>query len=471
MSLLVAAVVAFVLTLLITPACRAACRRFGWLDHPDSRKLHSAPIPRAGGIAIFLGYAAAICAPIGAAHRAWTILPAVLAAFTTGLLDDIVNLKPRTKIAGQVLAALLVCAAGVQIRTMGGYSMGNGWWHIPLSVLWIVGCANAVNLIDGLDGLAAGIGLFATAAAFLSALLSGNSALAAVTAPLLGALIGFLVYNFSPASIFMGDCGSNTVGFLLGCFTIMWAQSSPTLPAMTAPVICLAIPILDTGIAILRRFLRGDPIFTADRGHIHHRLLARGFTPRRVTCILYAGSGFFACMSLLLTTGTYSRGPILAAFGIVVWLALRYFRYDEFDSLRRVFFGGAFRRALRADLSARQLEAAVSAALSIDECWAALQNSGRSLGLSRATMQVNGRTYSEEFPDACAPGECWSTRVLLEGAVTIDLEIPFGPAPGSVAQIANSLRTVMGPKLEALRPKLAFAAAATGGRSSSLRRW
>lgn len=468
--------VPLLLTVLLTPACRTACRRFGWLDYPEIRKLHRAPVPRAGGIAIFLGYAAALImlrwTPIGesTAHRAWTILPAVFVAFGTGLLDDLVNLKPRTKIAGQVLAALLICAAGVQIRNVGGYSIEKSWWHIPITIVWLVGCTNAVNLIDGLDGLAAGIGLFATAAAFLSAIFSGNTALAIVTAPLLGALLGFLPFNFSPASIFMGDCGSNTLGFLLGCFTIMWWQTCGTPPAAAAPVIALSIPILDTTLAIFRRFLRRQAIFAADRGHIHHRLLSRGFSPLRVACILYAGAAFFALLSILLTAGSYSGGPVLAAFSIVVWLALRYLRYDEFDSVRRILFGGVLRCTLTADLSLRQLEADINSAHSVDECWLALQSNGGSLGLSTATLHAYGRTYSAQFPDSATPAECWSLAVPLDGAGAIDLEIPFGPAPASVAPLANSLRTVLAPKLETLRPKLALAAAAAAGRNS-FRRW
>ena len=160
------------------------------------------------------------------------------------------------------------------------------WWHVPLTIVWLVGCANAVNLIDGLDGVAAGIGICACGAALVSALLGGNSAVPLVAAPLLGALLGFLIYNFSPASIFMGDCGSNTVGFLLGCITILWA------PIVSSPGAMLAChragrPILDTALAIVRRFVRRDPIFAADRGHIHHRLLSRGFSPRRAAWILY----------------------------------------------------------------------------------------------------------------------------------------------------------------------------------------
>jgi UDP-GlcNAc:undecaprenyl-phosphate GlcNAc-1-phosphate transferase len=447
-------VLAFLVTLLLTPACRAACRRFGWVDQPGIRKLHQRPIPRAGGIAIFLGYAVAICA-----RHEWTILPAVFAAFGTGMLDDLVNLKPRTKIAGQVLAALLACGAGVVIG-------GSGvWWHVPLTIIWLVGCANAVNLIDGLDGVAAGIGICACGAALVSALLGGNSALALVTAPLLGALLGFLIYNFSPASIFMGDCGSNTVGFVLGCITILWAQTGVTLTRMTAPVIALAVPILDTALTIVRRFLRNESIFAADRGHIHHRLLARGFAPRRVAWILYAGGGFFGCLAILLGGGTYRSAPLLAAFGIAIWLALRYLRYDEFDSVGRVFFKGVLRGLLSAHIAVREVEAAVRKAQSIEECWMAVENHGSRLGLARATMQIYGRTFAAEFGGGAeTTGERWSLRVPLNGVGAMDLEVPFGAGSAGVAAFADCLRTTMVPKLESFRPQLALAA--TAGRGS-----
>jgi UDP-GlcNAc:undecaprenyl-phosphate GlcNAc-1-phosphate transferase len=444
-------IAAFLLTLLMTPACRAVCRRFGWVDHPDVRKLHRAPIPRAGGIAIFLGYAAAICA-----NHAWNILPALFAAFAIGLLDDLFNLKPRTKLAGQVLAAVLACAAGIQIGGAGA------WWHIPLTIVWLVGCANAVNLIDGLDGLATGIGLTATAAALFSALLSGNAPLALVAAPLLGALLGFLPYNISPASIFMGDCGSNTVGFLLGCIAIMWSQTGAYLPGKVAPVVALSIPILDTALTVFRRFLRGQPIFAADRGHVHHRLLCRGFTPRRVVAILCGGGAFAASLSVLLSIATYSGGPVLAVFGIAIWLAIRYLGYGEFDSVRRLVSSGVLRSLVSTDLCVREVEAAISSAQGVDECWSAIQSNGCSLGLSRATMEAFGRTFSAQFPAASTT--CWSLRVPLDGVGAINLEIPIGTASASLAPLANSLQTVLGPKLEALSPKLAFAASATGSR-------
>jgi UDP-GlcNAc:undecaprenyl-phosphate/decaprenyl-phosphate GlcNAc-1-phosphate transferase len=315
---------------------------------------------------------------------------------------------------------------------------------VPLTIIWLVGCANAVNLIDGLDGVAAGIGICACGAALVSALLGGNSALALVTAPLLGALLGFLIYNFSPASIFMGDCGSNTVGFVLGCITILWAQTGVTLTRMTAPVIALAVPILDTALTIVRRFLRNESIFAADRGHIHHRLLARGFAPRRVAWILYAGGGFFGCLAILLGGGTYRSAPLLAAFGIAIWLALRYLRYDEFDSVGRVFFKGVLRGLLSAHIAVREVEAAVRKAQSIEECWMAVENHGSRLGLARATMQIYGRTFAAEFGGGAeTTGERWSLRVPLNGVGAMDLEVPFGAGSAGVAAFADCLRTTV----------------------------
>jgi len=442
----------------ITPACRTICSRLGWVDKPDLRKVDRGPIPRAGGIAIVLGYACALAivrfSPLWTAYSIhWSplsvraLLPAVLVAFATGLLDDIFTLRPWMKLLGQVVAAALACHANVQITGIASFAFPNSWWHVPLTILWLVGCANAFNLIDGLDGLATGVGLFATATAFLSALLTGNVALAFVTAPLLGALLGFLPYNFSPASIFMGDCGSLTVGFLLGCFGVIWSQKSATLLGMTAPLIAMAIPLLDTALAISRRFLRGQAIFGPDRGHIHHRLLARGFTTRRIAYLLYASAGLFACLSLLISH-THFGGGVIVAFCAVIWLAVRYLGYEEFDIARRMIFRGFFRRVLNANLSVTQFEQAIGAARNVDECWGALLDTGRAFGLSAATLRLHSCEFTATLTDT-APTDCWSLSVPLDGAGDVDLSIPFRPGqvPATIGPLTTSLRTVLAPKL------------------------
>ena len=458
LSLLILAVSALLLTLAVTPACRALCKRLGWVDKPDLRKVHRGPIPRAGGIAILFGYAAALAlvrfSPLWASYSVtWSslsvraLLPAVFVAFATGLLDDIFGLKPWMKLLGQILAAALVCNAHVRIHGIGGYSAAGTWWQVPLTILWLVGCVNAFNLIDGLDGLATGVGLFATATAFLSALLTGNIALAFVTAPLLGALLGFLPYNFSPASIFMGDCGSLTVGFLLGCFGVIWSQKSATLLGMTAPLIAMAIPLLDTALAISRRFLRGQAIFAADRGHIHHRLLARGFTPRRIAYLLYATAGLLAGLSLLMSY-THLAAGVVVAFCAIIWLAVRYLGYEEFNIARRMVFGGLFRRMLNANLSVTQFEQAIQAARTVDECWVALLDTGRTLGLSAATLRLHGCEFTATLAET-APAECWRLDIPLDGAGHLDMAVAFRPSqpPPTIGPLAASLRAVLAPKL------------------------
>jgi UDP-GlcNAc:undecaprenyl-phosphate GlcNAc-1-phosphate transferase len=453
---------AMLMTLAVTPVCRFLCKRLGWVDHPGPRKVHPNPVPRTGGIAIFMGYAIAMAIlllypikpgmfGVGVFPGIRVLLPAVVVVFLTGLLDDVIGLKPWMKLLGQVGAAALACNAGVQIHNFAGYSIALTWWHIPLTVLWLVGCTNAFNLIDGLDGLAVGVGIFATATAFLSALLSGNIALALMTAPLLGALLGFLPYNFSPASIFMGDCGSLTVGFLLGCFGVIWSAKAATLLGMTAPLIALAIPLLDTALAIARRFLRRQPIFGADRGHIHHRLLARGFTPRRVAYVIYAGSGIVAALALLLTS-THAGGIALVVFCGVVWLAVQYLGYEEFDAARRMVFGGMFRRVLSGTLSVQQLERSLNSAATLDDCWGVLLQASRDFGFTSAILSVHGRRFSATLTDA-SPEECWQLRIPVNGSGYLNWSVPFHlKSNASIAPLACAARTALGARLDDLPP-------------------
>ena len=226
------------------------------------------------------------------------VLPAAALIFTVGLLDDLRAMSPGPSWRCSVIASYVAFDAGIRISKLGGFAVPP-WLSLPLTVSWLVGCCNAFNLIDGVDGLAAGAGLFASVTMLLGALLNNDTLLAMAIVPLAGALLGFLWYNFNPASIFLGDSGSLTLGFLLGCYGTIWNQKSTTVLGITVPLMALAVPLLDTGISIARRFLRQQPIFSADFGHIHHRLLARGLTPRRVVLLLYGASGVAAVMSLL----------------------------------------------------------------------------------------------------------------------------------------------------------------------------
>jgi UDP-GlcNAc:undecaprenyl-phosphate GlcNAc-1-phosphate transferase len=461
-SLILLAVSGLLLTLAFTPLIRTACRRLGWVDNPSPRKIHQTPVPRTGGIAILGGYAIAFLilfySPLGGSRsvatalpEVWALLPAILVAFATGLLDDLLGLKPWMKLVGQVIAAVLAFHAKVQINTVVGHSFADTWWPLPLTVFWLVACSNAFNLIDGLDGLAVGVGLFATATAFLNALFTGNFALTLATAPLIGALLGFLPYNFNRASIFMGDCGSVPLGFLLGCFGIIWAQKSATLIGMTAPLIALAIPLLDTSLSIARRLLRGQPISTADRGHIHHRLLARGFTPRRVAYVFYVSAGTFAAFSILLGSSNRFAGVVLVAFCIIVWLAIQYLEYEEFDAARRTIFGGILRRTLNANLSITQLENAVQVSNNLDECWDALLEAGRGFGFSEASLQFKDEHLTARLADVDS-AECWELRIPLNHSGHVYIRVPLQSAkpPATIGRLITSVGTVFANKLAEL---------------------
>ncbi len=459
------AAVALALSLLLTPVVRDAFLRWGVVDRPDGvRKLHGRPIPRAGGIPIAASYVLAYMALLASPLRGgdflelalplvWTILPAASLVFLVGLVDDVRGLKPATKLAGQLAAASLACWGGVKVSHVAGYALAD-WLALPLTLLWLVACANAFNLIDGVDGLAAGVGLVATLTAFLAALLNQNLPLALATLPLAGALAGFLRYNFNPASVFLGDSGSLLVGFLLGCYGVIWSQKSATMLGMTAPLVALAVPLADTGIAIVRRFLRGRPIFDADRGHVHHRLLDLGFGPRRVVLVLYAACGVGAAFSLLLST-LYgkSSGLVLLLFLAVAWAGVQRLDYDEFGVATRVLFKGELRQMLSAQIALVNLERAVARAGTIESCWAAVEEGCRSLGFAHAELHYGGRVYGRK------PGErparaSWHVYVPLSDRDYVLLS--RGPAsavrPGVVSPLADLLRAELPHKLAALCP-------------------
>jgi UDP-GlcNAc:undecaprenyl-phosphate GlcNAc-1-phosphate transferase len=459
-SLLTLLLTSFVLSFLLTPLVRNLALRWGWVDPPGGRKIHTDPIPRVGGIAIAVGYMAAfglffllplqgVRIPLAGLPFASRLMPAALAIFFTGLLDDLTGLKPWQKLTGEAAAAVLACWAGVQIHSLGGLSIAETWWHVPLTIFWLVGCMNAVNLIDGMDGLASGIGLFAAVTSLMAALLGSDMRLAFATAPLVGALLGFLRYNFNPASIFLGDCGSLLIGFLLGCYGVLWSEKAATVLAMTAPLMALAIPLLDTALSIARRFLKGRPIFQADRGHIHHRLLARGLTPRRAVILLYIMCGIGATFSLLQcqADGRFG-GLIIGVFCGAAWIGIHQLDYVEFSVAGRMILPNTFRHVLSAQISIRQFEDLLKAARTMDECWDALEQASRELGFGRVQLHCNGETWRAWFGDL-GPGDCWKFRVPLGEGARAEFAVPFGGRlqPMAVGAFANALRNSLAPRL------------------------
>src|SRR5580700_2963501 len=325
----------------------------GWVAPPlQDRDLHVIPLPRLGGISIFLsflcGTAVALLAGLhfpalafGISTRTLlTILVPGTLIFLLGVYDDIHSLGPYTKVAVQVVAAVMLFAGGLRILDLPVlFGARHLAWPIglPITVLWVIGITNAFNLIDGLDGLAAGSALFSTLVVFVVALFNGSSLVSLMTIALAGAILGFLRFNFNPATIFLGDCGSLFIGFMLSALALVGTEKSPTVIAVAIPIVSLGLPILETTLSVLRRLIGGRPIFTADREHIHHKLLQHGLSHRQVVIVLYGVSAVFALLSLFLLWPTGSSlGLVLAVLGIGVWIGVQRLGYLELGELGRV---------------------------------------------------------------------------------------------------------------------------------------
>lgn len=336
-----------------TRQVRDLAARRGWVSFPqDARHVHQVPLPRLGGVSIFIAFSVSLSVWLtlgifrpnllaGAAPA--TLLRIYVPAcviFCLGIYDDLRGAGPYLKFAVQALAASWLFFSGMRILDLPllfGYHTFPWFIGLPLTVLWVVAITNAFNLIDGLDGLAAGSALFSTVVVFVVSLVNQSWLGSLMSVALAGAILGFLRFNFNPATIFLGDSGSLFIGFLLSALALAGAQKAPTFIAVAIPVVSFGLPILETVLSIVRRLISGRPIFTADREHIHHKLLQLGFSHRQVVIVLYAVSALFAMLSLFLLWPTGSTlGLVLAVVGTGVWLGVQHLNYLEFGELRRV---------------------------------------------------------------------------------------------------------------------------------------
>ena len=332
---------------------RDLATRRGWVSLPrDGRHIHQAPLPRLGGVAIFMAFSVSLgvwlalslifprlLEGLAPATLLRIYVPACL-IFALGIYDDLRGAGPYLKFSVQAIAAALLFAGGMRVLDLplifGSHSLP--WFvGLPLTVLWVVAVTNAFNLIDGLDGLAAGSALFSTLVFFVVSLVDHSWLGSLMSVTLAGAILGFLRFNFNPATIFLGDSGSLFIGFVLSALALAGAQKAPTFVAVAIPVVSFGLPILETLLSILRRLISGRPVFTADREHIHHKLLQMGFSHRQVVVVLYAVSAVFAMLSLFLLWPTGSTlGLVLAVVGTGIWLGVQHLNYVEFGELRRV---------------------------------------------------------------------------------------------------------------------------------------
>lgn len=323
--LLIAAALSLAVALIMTPVARKLAPIVGAVDKPDARKVHTKLMPRMGGLGIFCGFMAGAVFYGGISGRTIGLLLGTTIVFAVGIIDDIKCIKPSVKLLGQLIAALVFVAFGGYIKYLtnpfGGNIIYLDYLGIPITLLWLVGISNAVNLIDGLDGLAGGVSAISAFTMAVISLTTGQNLTAALCICLACATLGFLKYNFNPASIFMGDSGSLTLGFVLAALAISGCAKGATIVALLVPILILGIPIFDTFFAIFRRAKEHKPIFQPDKGHLHHRLLAMGLSHKQTALIIYAITMFMSFVAILMTMiPTWVAMLILIIFIILLLL-------------------------------------------------------------------------------------------------------------------------------------------------------
>lgn len=313
---------AFLMTYALTPSVRRLAVRVGAIDIPkDERRMHKRPIPTSGGLAIFLSFALGVLAlvPMNSAYTGLLLGAVMITA--AGVLDDVYALNAVHKLLVQSGAALVAAFSGVLIEKIAWFDtfIYFGDWSIPITVLWIVTITNAINLIDGMDGLACGISAISSIALLIvSALTLQDTAVILLTALLAGACLGFLPYNRHPAQIFMGDTGAMFLGYVLAVISIQGFFKVNAMIAFVAPFLVMGVPILDTLFAFIRRILRGQHPFHADRQHFHHRLLAMGLNQKQTVALLYAVSALLGISAILLAEGRRGAGLLVMLISFVV---------------------------------------------------------------------------------------------------------------------------------------------------------
>ncbi len=338
-----AALLASVLVaLLTTPVVRSLAFRVGAVDVPkDGRRMHDHPIPRMGGLAIFFGFMLSVLIFLPLTNQLRGMLLGGVIIVILGIFDDIYALPAIPKFLIQIVAALIAALEGNVIEAVSNPNIFSsdpfwvlGWLAVPITVLWIVGITNAVNLIDGLDGLACGVSTISSMTLLVIALIVSEPETAVLTAALAGGCIGFLPYNLNPAKIFMGDTGSTFLGFILAVVSIQGLFKFYAIISFAVPFLMLGLPIFDTCFAIVRRLAKGQSPMTPDRGHIHHRLIDMGFSQKQAVAMLYVISAILGLSAVVLTTigvvkAMFFLAALFAAGGVAAMLFLNHNKPDH----------------------------------------------------------------------------------------------------------------------------------------------
>ena len=335
-KMLLAFAVSLLVAYVMTPPVKRFAEKVGAIDVPRAnRRVHDHPIPRMGGLAIFIGFVLSLIFFVPMSTKVLGLLVGSVIIAVMGGVDDIVSLNPWVKLAGQIVAALVAIRCGLVFDVISNPNIFAeetyieiGWLSIPLTMLWIVGCTNAVNLIDGLDGLAVGVSAISSLTMLIVSLFVSEPVVSIILAALTGACLGFMPYNLNPAKIFMGDVGSQLLGFVLSTASIMGLFKLHAIITFFVPLLALALPLADTIFAFFRRILHGQSPFKADKGHFHHRLLAMGLNQKQVVAVLYGISAVLGLLAVLMAGDSMAVKIIclVAAFIISLGIWLKVFK-------------------------------------------------------------------------------------------------------------------------------------------------
>jgi len=473
LQLIIALVVSFVAALLFTQLVRLAAWRFDFVDRPEGeRKLHARVVPLGGGIAVLVAASTSFLVlllwpdarrEIGQAERELTALLAAAGTLCLiGVIDDRITLRGRQKLLGQVVAAAIVVLAGLrieQINLLNG-SIELGPLAVPFTMFWLLGAINAVNLLDGADGFASTIGIIISGSIAVMAATTGHPAEAMVATVLAGAMMGFLVFNWPPAKIFLGDGGSMMIGLVIGSLAISSSLKGAATVALATPLALLAIPILDSAAAVIRRTLTGRSLYSADRGHLHHRLLATGLGPRAViacVAVLSAATSAGALLSVYMNNEVLALVCVGAVLSILV--AGRIFGYSELVLLadRTLSFCSSLLTLgvnKKNDQRVWQHSVSLQGSRNWNELWSTLTDFAEQQGLARVQLDLSISWLHEAYHavwrrnQKLERAEAWMTRLPLSsnGRTFGRLEIA-GPVNGEpiytvIGQFSELLETL-----------------------------
>ena len=477
-----------VLSVIFTKSVMGIATRYGLVDYPDQhRKTHRQAVPRLGGVGVFVAASLSLGGVIAflpdnlvvsvfrsMPRELWGLGLGGSAVFAMGLYDDLRSLRARWKLLVQAIAATIAFAAGyaiVEVKVPFGSTLELGVWSYPLTLFWFIGCMNAVNLIDGLDGLAAGVTMLVSITMLLVSLVLENVVCMVLSACMAGSVLGFLFYNFHPARIFLGDSGSMLLGFWVAAISIIGSRTAETAVSMVVPLVALGLPILDTSLVIARRWSEKLPLSAPDRRHIHHSLIAMGMSHKRAVLVLYLVCITFGAMALLVS---FERSEValvvLGSLAIIVFVCIRVLGGLRMEALvHRV--SSNFRQG-RDDAWTRahfeRITSDVESADNIDEAWVACAALFDILGLCHVELRISDNVMrgSEEPRSLVWETEAnslseslgtdhWSCELALDdnlGVLHADTRVTAGRFTSTTPELLTRLRVILSKRVSSLQP-------------------